>query len=160
MLTSFLVNVPVLSKQKVFTCAPSTVFWGSVPVIPRYPSLSKEKEYAKLKNIGRGGGAAEARKSINLKKTNNLSISSLSIRCMMTKKVMKLTMTTYSTKIRVVRIMSGSLTVLFKILRIIRPRWVVNPVLITTAYVLSAFVSKTLDPSKIQTFELLISDKS
>ncbi len=44
MLTSLRVRVPVLSKQKVLIWAPSTVFWGSVPIIPRYANLNKENE--------------------------------------------------------------------------------------------------------------------
>ena len=73
--TSGRVKVPVLSKQNIFNREPSTVFCGSVPEIPLEPNLYKEKEYARLNRIGKGGGAEDAKKSINLKKTNSLSMS-------------------------------------------------------------------------------------
>lgn len=63
------------------------------------------------------------------------------------KKVIQLAIATSSTKIKVVLIISGSLIVLFIIFRMILPRCVVNPVLITTVYVLPALVSSILDPS-------------
>lgn len=75
MRTSGLVKVPVLSKQNIFIRDPSTVFCGSVPDIPFELRRYNEKEYARLKKIGKGGGAEETRKSINLKNTKSLSIS-------------------------------------------------------------------------------------
>lgn len=37
------VKVPVLSKHKFFTWAPSRVLWGSVPIIPWYLSRVNDK---------------------------------------------------------------------------------------------------------------------
>lgn len=158
MLTSFLVNVPVLSKQNVLICAPSTVFCGYVPVMPLYPSLNKHIEQARLKNMGRGGGADDDRNSMHLKNTMTLSISYLSIKNMVAKNMIKPMITTSNTNMRVVLMISGSLTVLFIIFLIILPRCVVKPVLITTEYVFPFFVYSTLDPSQIHILELLISD--
>ena len=52
----FLVNVPVLSKHKVFNLELYIVFDGYVPDIPYFLNLLKQKLYAKLNNIGKGAG--------------------------------------------------------------------------------------------------------
>jgi hypothetical protein len=75
-----------------------------------------------LKKIGRGGGAEDDRKSKNLKKIKIGSMLSRSNRNKVAKKVMMLTQTTSATNIKVVRMISGSLIVLFIIFLIIRPR--------------------------------------
>lgn len=69
------------------------------------------------------------------------------------------TITTSITKINVVRMISGSLTVLFIIFRIILPLCVVKPVFMTTVYVLPFFVYRTFDPSYIHilAFEMSLS---
>ena len=90
--------------------------------MPLKPNLSKESEYAKLKNMGSGGGADEVRKSTNLKNTNSLSISLTSCKYKVAKNVIKLTITTSATKMPVDLSMSGSLTVRFNIFLMIRPR--------------------------------------
>jgi hypothetical protein len=56
-------------------------------------------------------------------------------------------MATSKTKINVVLNMSGSFTVLLRIFLIIRPLWVVKPVLITTAKVFPALIYRVLEPS-------------
>jgi hypothetical protein len=94
---------------------------GSVPIIPRYANLNKENELARLNRIGKGGGIEEAKKSINLKKINNFSISFCSNRKRVQKNVIILTMVTSKTKINVVLNISGSFTVLLTIFLIIRP---------------------------------------
>ena len=130
-----MVNVPVLSKQNVLTWAPYTVFCGYVPDIPLEPSLKRLNEYAKLKKMGRGGGAEDTKKSINLKNTNNLDISLLSCKNSVVKKVIMLTMSTIKIKPRVDLSISGSFIVLFSIFLIILPLWLVKPVFITMAKV-------------------------
>lgn len=99
-----------------------------------------------MKKIGRGGGAEEVRNYKNLKKMKILSPSCLTSKNNVAKKVMTLTITTSSTKIKVDRMISGSFTVLFIIFLIILPRCVVKPVLIIIAKVLPTLVYKILDP--------------
>ena len=55
------VRVPVLSKHRFLTWAPSTVLWGSVPIIPFNLKRTNETVYAILKKIGKGGGAEDPR---------------------------------------------------------------------------------------------------
>ena len=85
--------------------------------------------------MGRGGGAEDTKKSINLKNTNNLDISLLSCKNSVVKKVIMLTMSTIKIKPRVDLSISGSFIVLFSIFLIILPLWLVNPVFITMAKV-------------------------
>ena len=96
--------------------------------------------------MGKGGGADEARKSINLKTINNFYMSLCNSKNNVAKNVMIPTITTYSTKTMVVLNISGSLTVLFNIFLIILPRWVAKPVLITIANVCPFLVSSTFEP--------------
>ena len=155
--TQFLVNVPVLSKQNVSNCEPYTVFCGYVPDMPLKPNLNKDSEQVKLKNIGKGGGADEVRKSTNLKNTNNLSMSLTSCKYKVAKNAIKLTITTSPTNIPVDLSISGSLTVRLRILRIIRPRCVVKPVFMTIEQVF-CFVSRIFEPQQIQVFEVQIQE--
>ncbi len=83
--------------------------------------------------MGSGGGAEEARKSMNLKNTNSLSISLSNKILMVERYTRRLTETTSNTNIKVDLKISGSLTVLFNIFLIICPLNVWNPVLITIA---------------------------
>jgi hypothetical protein len=48
--------VPVLSKHIVFILEDSTVFSAWVPIIFYLFSLTRQKEYAKLKKIGKDAG--------------------------------------------------------------------------------------------------------
>lgn len=72
--------------------------------------------------MGRGGGADDDRNSMHLKNTITLSISYLSIKNMVAKNMIKPMMTTSNTNMRVVLMISGSLTVLFIIFLMILPR--------------------------------------
>lgn len=83
--------------------------------------------------MGKGGGAEEARKSMNLKNTNNLSISLSNNIRMVEKYTRRPTISTSITNIKVDLKISGSLTLLFNIFLIICPLKVSNPVLMTTA---------------------------
>jgi len=134
-------------ETKSFNLGTIDCFLGSVPIIPRYANLNKENELARLNRIGKGGGIEEAKKSINLKKINNFSISFCSNRKRVQKNVIILTMVTSKTKINVVLNISGSFTVLLTIFLIIRPLWVVKPVLITTAKVFPVLIYRVLEPS-------------
>ena len=115
------VNVPVLSKQRVFTYAPFTVCCGSVPDIYFILNLVSENEYATLKKIGRGGGAADPRKSNNLKKINRGYISLLKSSGSEARNPMVATMTTSTMKNIADLKRSGYLLSLVRIFRMIRP---------------------------------------
>lgn len=71
--------------------------------------------------MGSGGGAEEARKSMNLKNTNSLSISLSNNILMVERYTRRLTKTTSNTNINVDLKISGSLTVLFSIFLMICP---------------------------------------
>ena len=119
----FKVSVPVLSKQIVVILALSTVFYDWVPIIFALFNLAKQKEYAKLKNIGNGPGKQYVIKSRNLKITIVRSISKAKSWGSESIYMRKLITKTYTWNDINLKKNSGWFITLVKILRIIFPLW-------------------------------------
>lgn len=131
----FIVNVPVLSKQIVFILDDYTVFYACVPIIFYLLNLTKQKEYAKLKKIGKGAGKLYVIKSKNLNTTIIGSISNDRSWGSVAKYMMKLIIITSNWKYISFMKNYGCFDVLFKIFRIILPLCDAYPTLTASAKV-------------------------